>query len=106
MLGIPETKVKWQILLYYRYSFYELIFDFNVFEEETNKKIKKSFNHIISKDIYKWEKYIKTSCSNFLIIWRQNGSTENNSFIATMIYFNKTLKSLHFGGKFSFSYKF
>ena len=38
------------------------------FKKGLTKKIKKSFNHIISKDIYKWEKYIKTSCLNFLII--------------------------------------
>ena len=32
--------------------------------------------------------------------------TENCNFTATIIRFKKTLKSLHFSGKFSFSYKF
>ena len=49
------------------------------------------------------KKYIKASCSNFVIIWRQNGWNENNNFIAKMIRFNKALKSLHFSGKFSYN---
>ena len=49
------------------------------------------------------KKYIKASCSNFVIIWRQNGWNENNNFIAKMIRFNKALKSLHFSGKLSYN---
>ena len=59
-----------------------------------------------SKDIYNWKKYIKTSCSNVVIIWRQNGWSENNNFTATIIRLNKTLKSPHFSGKIPFSCKF
>ena len=42
------------------------------------------------------KKYIKASCSNFVIIWRKNGYTGKDNFIATIIRFKKTLKSLHF----------
>ena len=78
-------------------SFLVLMF----FKKELTKKW--SFNHITSKDIYKWKKYIKNKLFKFrchlTLKWI------NNDFIAT-IYFNKTLKSLHCSGKSYFLINF
>ena len=59
ILGVSEKNWSKQndnyFWLCYQYSFYELISNFNVLEGGTNKK-NCSFNHIVNKDIYKWEK--------------------------------------------------
>ena len=79
-------------------SFLVLMF----FKKELTKKW--SFNHITSKDIYKWKKYIKNKLFKFRYYLTLKWI--NNNFIATMIRFNKTLKSLLFSGKSYFLINF